>query len=263
MKERTSGLRSLSRLGETSDGLKLKIMKALKHKFWVLKVIKVITVIIGMGVLILRPCDSYAQDPNKLIRKGNSAYENGKFQDAEKNYRKALEKDKESMKGKFNLGDAVYQQKNFDESSKIFSGLLNEKLDKETKAKIFHNLGNSLLESKDYAKSILAYQNSLLNNPGDLDTKYNLEYAKMMLKKQQQQQQQQKNDQKKEQQKQDQQKQDQQQQDQQKQQDQSKKISKQDAERMLEALKNDEKKTLEKLKKEKVKAQPVGIEKNW
>ena len=46
-------------------------------------------------------------------------------------------------------------------------------------------------------------------------------------------------------------------------QDQNKKISKEDAERMLEALKNDEKKTMAKVKKEKAKVQQVTIEKDW
>ncbi|HTX88992.1 MAG TPA: tetratricopeptide repeat protein [Bacteroidales bacterium] len=211
------------------------------------------------------PGSTLAQSANKLLRKGNSDYENGKFTDAEKNYRKALEQNQGSFKGKFNLGDAVYQQKNWEESSKIFSGLTQSNLDEATRAKVWHNLGNTLLESKDYDKSILAYQNALLHNPSDLDTKYNLEYAKMMLKKQQQQQQQQKNDQKKDQQKQ---KQDQQNKDQnQEKKDQpppdQKKISKQDAERMLEALKNNEKKTLEKLKKEKAAPQQTTIDKDW
>ena len=141
-------------------------------------------------------------------------------------------------------------------------------MDKPSKAKVWHNFGNSLLESKQYEQSIAAYKNALLNNPADRDTKYNLEYAKLMLKKQQQQQNQQdKNQDKKDQDKkdQDQQKQDQQKKDQNKnqQQDQNKKISKEDAERMLEALKNDEKKTLAKLKKTQSKAEKVVIEKDW
>jgi hypothetical protein len=40
-------------------------------------------------------------------------------------------------------------------------------------------------------------------------------------------------------------------------------MSKQDAERMLEALKNNEKNTLDKLKKKEVKAVNVQIEKDW
>ena len=103
-------------------------------------------------------------------------------------YRRALEINKESDKGKFNLGAAVYQEKNFNEATKIFEDLSGKQLDKSTKAKVYHNYGNSLLEAKQYEQSIAAYKNSLLSNPADKDTKYNLEYAKSMLKKQQQQQ---------------------------------------------------------------------------
>ncbi|MFH1936152.1 MAG: tetratricopeptide repeat protein [Bacteroidota bacterium] len=142
-------------------------------------------------------------------------------------------------------------------------------LGKPDKAEVLHNLGNSLLEAQQYEKSIEAYKQALLNNPHDLDSKYNLEYARMKLKQQQQQQQQ--NQQNKDQQeKQDQEKkeeQDQQQnkeqQDQQKQPPKPDKISKEDAERMLEAMKNDEKKTMEKVKKQKAKVAVGGIEKDW
>jgi Ca-activated chloride channel family protein len=210
---------------------------------------------------------AFSQKDRKLIREGNALYEKGSFKEAEMSYRKALDANKNSNTGLFNLGDAVYQQKNFEESSKIFGNLAGSKLPAADKANVLHNLGNSLLEARDYEKSILAYQNALLNNPSDKDTKYNLEYAKLMMKKQQQQQQQKKQQQQKDQQKQDKKEQKKneqnkdQQQDKKDQQDQSKKISKEDADRMLEAMKKDEKKTLQKLKKAKV--QQVMIEKDW
>jgi Ca-activated chloride channel homolog len=212
----------------------------------------------------------FAQKDVKLLRQGNKLYNEGKYKEAEVDYRKALEINKESDKGKFNLGTAVYQEKNFNEATKIFEELSGKQLDKTTKAKAYHNYGNSLLESKQYEQSIAAYKKSLINNPADKDTKYNLEYAKLMLKKQQQQQQQ--NQQDKKQDKKDQDKKDQDNQNQEQQnkdqnknqsQDQNKKISKEDAERMLEALKNDEKKTMAKLKKTKAKVQQSVIEKDW
>jgi Ca-activated chloride channel homolog len=217
------------------------------------------------------PFLTFPQAATKLLRNGNKLYEQGKFKEAEKDYRKSLELNKESLKGQFNLGDAVYKQKNFSESSKIFDDLTGSKLSASDKAKVYHNLGNSLLEGKEYDKSIMAYKKSLINNPSDKDTKYNLEYAKMMLKQQQQQQDQNKKDQEKkdkqdkEKQKQDQNK-DQQNKDQKqekKDKQDEKKISKEDAERMLEALKNDEKKTLQKVEKKKVQANQMLIIKDW
>ena len=207
-----------------------------------------------ISVFILSGLVSFPQKENALLRQGNHNFEKGEYKEAEKNYRKALELNKESVKGQFNLGTAVYKNNNFEESAKIYSNLAGNNVDRETRSKVFHNLGNSFLQSKEYEKSILAYKNALMNNPKNVDTKYNLEYAKMMLKKQQQQQQQQnkdkKDDKKDQKDKQDQNKDQNKNQEQQKQSQDQKKISKDDAERMLEALKNDEKKTMQKVKKQ-------------
>ena len=232
---------------------------------------------------------AWAQSERSLLRDGNQLYKQNKYTDAEVNYRKALEKDKSVKQGPFNLGDALYKQDRFGEAAEQYADAASKLKDPDQRAQAYHNLGNALLRAKKIPESIASYQNSLKLDPSDADTKYNLEYAKMLLQKQQQQQQQQKNDkndknQKKDQQKQqDQQKQDQQKQDQQKQQqDQQQKqdqnqdqkqqqdrlknqrkqqISKADAERILDAMKNDEKNVQKKLHK-KVRAS-VQVEKDW
>jgi tetratricopeptide (TPR) repeat protein len=147
--------------------------------------------------------------------------------------------------------------------------------DKEL-AKAYHNLGNSLLKSQKIEESIAAYKSSLRYYPDDQETKYNLAYAKDLLKKQQQKKNQEKDqDQKqdkdqekkeqdkKEQENQEQKKNDQQQDKQKQQQSQPQKISKEDANRLLKALANDEKKIQEKVKKAKAKMQKVKTEKDW
>ena len=136
-------------------------------------------------ILFLAGMDSFSQKENSLLRQGNRKFENGDYKEAEKDYRKALELNKESVKGQFNLGTAVYKNNNFEESTKIYNNLAEKNPDRDVKSKVFHNLGNSYLQSKEYEKSILAYKNALMNDPKNIDTKYNLEYAKMMLKKQQ------------------------------------------------------------------------------
>jgi len=220
-------------------------------------------------ILFLTSFFAVAQKENSLLRQGNREYKAGDFKEAEKDYRKALELNRESVKGQFNLGTAVYKNNNFEEATKIYGNLASRSNDRDVQAKVFHNLGNSLLQAKEYEKSISAFKTSLMNDPKNLDTKYNLEYAKMMLKKQQQQQQQNKDNKDKKDEKKDEkdkkdQNQDQKQKnDQQKQPQDQKKISKDDAERMLEALKNDEKKTMQKLKKQQAKVQVVGVEKDW
>lgn len=233
-------------------------------------------------ILLLLPLSFsvLAQKEVKLIRKGNNEFKKGNFKEAEINYRKSLEFDNNSVKGEFNLGDALYLQENYEESAQVFDRIGEKIADNNQKSEVYHNLGNSLLESKKYKESIEAYKRALRNNPADMDTKYNLEYAKQKLKEQEQEKQDNKEDQqnqdqqdqqdqqnKPEDQNQDQQDQKDQQSDQKEdnnQQPQPKQISKQDAERMLEALKNEEKKTLEKIKKEKAKnAKGKKTEKDW
>jgi len=165
--------------------------------------------------------------------------------------------------------------------------------DPETRSRVYHNMGNSLLEAGQYGPSIEAYKESLRLNPGDMDTKYNLAYAKQKLQEQQQQQQQQQqNQQEKDQQQQDQQQdqeqqqqdqqqpdqqdqqqpdqQDQQQQDQQEQQEQDQQqqaqplqISREDAERMLNAIQQQENEVKEKVDKKKAAVAKVKTEKDW
>ena len=213
--------------------------------------------------------NSSAQSERKLIREGNKLYNEKKFTDAEINYKKSLNLNKNSETGQFNLGDTYYKEGKYDEASQQFQPLLSSKnLGDKEKANLLHNLGNSYLQSKKYEESINAYKNSLKLMPKDNDTRYNLAYAQAMLRQQQQQQKQNKNDQNKDQDKKQDQKQQQQNKDQDKQQkeeqkqaQQKQKISKEDAEKMLQALNNDEKNTQKKLAKKE--GSKIVVEKQW
>ncbi len=228
------------------------------------------------------------QDNRKELRQGNKLYDADKPVEAETAYRKALEVDKTSDKATFNLGDALYKQKKYDEAGKQFEAAASEMSDKKDKARAYHNLGNSLLQQQKIKESIDAYKQALRNNPNDIETKYNLSYAMNLLKQQQQQQNQNQDQQNQDKDKQDkdQDKQDQDQkenQDQQKQdqdqnqqpqqdqqrQDQTQKqkseqqISREDAQRMLDAIAQEEKELQEKLQKKERAGYRSKIEKNW
>jgi Mg-chelatase subunit ChlI len=228
---------------------------------------------------------SWSQQENRLIRQGNRQYNDGNYKEAEVDYMKSVQSGKPSHKGIFNLGNAWYMQDNYLQAAAAFDTLRTFKMDDETRSKSYYNLGNAMLkaaiDSAQLAQQVLpssieAYKQSLRINPDDADAKYNLAYAQKLLQKSQQeqqqdqQQQQDKQDQQQDQQdqqqdqQQQQQQQNQQQQQQQQQQAESEQISKEDAERILEALKNDEKQTLEKLKQQKVlSTRPVRTDKDW
>lgn len=244
--------------------------------------------LIMMVYMVLLGTAAFAQQEKKYIHKGNELYKQGKYTEAEASYRSSVEKAKSSIAGNFNLGDALYKQKKFDNAAQKFTEIAGSSENKQVKAQAYHNLGNSLLEAKKLEESIAAYKKSLLNNPKDDQTRYNLAYAQEKLKQQQQNKNDKnkdKNKDKKDQQnkdqqdkdkknqdnkdqkdkdKQDQDKKDQDKKDQQNgQQPQPNQLSKEDAERMLEALKNEEKNTQDKLKNKKAKGVKGRIVKDW
>jgi Ca-activated chloride channel family protein len=229
--------------------------------------------------LFIYSSTTFSQEEKKFIHEGNKQYENKNYSDAEKNYSRALNKNKNSYKGSFNLGDSYYKQGKYNEAAEQFQSLTHTATSKDTLSKAYHNLGNALLKSKKYQECVDAYKNALKNNPNDDDTRYNLSYAQQMLRQQQQQQkknqdkkddkknnkdkkdQDKKDKDKKDQDKKDKQDKDKQNQDKQKQQ--QNQISKDDAQRLLDALQNDEKNLQDKMKKAKVKGAKTEIDKDW
>lgn len=211
-----------------------------------------------------------AQSKRSLNNDGVDLYKEKKFADAEVKFKKSLEKDPQLFQGHFNLGDSYYKQGRYDEAIQSYKNSIGLTDDKEKKSKAFHNIGNALLKQQKYEDGIGAYKNALKTNPNDLETKYNLSYALNMLKQNQDKKNQQnKNDknkdQNKDQQQQQQDKQDKKDQnkDQQKQQQQQPKnqISKEEAQRILEAMKNNEKDMQKKLRK--VKGKAFATDKDW
>lgn len=152
-----------------------------------------------------------AQQERKFIREGNDLFQKQDFEKAEVEYRKAADKKSDSFEAAFNMADALYKQKKYDEALQQFTELAKQETDKERLGEIYHNIGNTLLSLEKTEESIEAYKKSLRNRPTSEATKYNLEFAR--YKQQQDQNKDQNQDQNQDQQNQDQNK-DQQQQDQ-------------------------------------------------
>ena len=61
-------------------------------------------------ILFVFPFISFAQSEKKHLKDGNESYKKSDYVAAEKEYNKALGKNKDSYKATFNLGDAYYKQ---------------------------------------------------------------------------------------------------------------------------------------------------------
>lgn len=224
--------------------------------------------------------------PRVEVKRGNAAAKAGLSDAALLHYQRALDEKGDSSVVLFDKGNLLYQQKDLDGASNSYLGALRSRETLAEQSQTLYNLGNSFYENQKYDKAIASYIESLKRNPTDADAKYNLELARRMLMQQQQQQQQQQDqkqdqDQKKDQQQQEQnqdqkqeQKQDQQQQQQPEQQQDQKQeqkapppqldqqMSPEEAERILNALLQNEQNALKDAKKVKVLSRAKRV-KDW
>ncbi len=189
----------------------------------------------------------YADSPRKTNKEGINLYEQERFDEALERFRSAqLDKPEEPILH-HNVGVSLYKMKKYDKAIEELAKSIPEIEDTLLSSKIYYNIGNCYFKMDSLLNSIFYYQQALKLNPNDEDAKYNLELALSLLKQnsqkkqtqsqqQQQQQQQQKQQQKQEE------SQEQKQQEEQKQKKEGE-ISKEEAERILDALEQQEKET--------------------
>ncbi|MDD4609524.1 MAG: tetratricopeptide repeat protein [Bacteroidaceae bacterium] len=207
------------------------------------------------------------KEVRRFNRMGNTNYKDSSFVAAETNYRRALNLNGSSTVAAYNLGKVLNAQGKKEDALKQYDDAIRIMDDnKEAKAYAYHNKGVLLYKDKKYGPAVEAYKQSLINNPTDNETRYNLALAQKMLRLQQQQQkkQEQKKDKKedKKKDKKEQKKKNDQKQQQKNAANKKNKMSKENAQQLLNAAMQDEKKTQEKMKK----MQPYKggkLEKNW
>jgi tetratricopeptide (TPR) repeat protein len=214
------------------------------------------------GVLIA--ASALAGSVESLIKEGNNAFRQEQYDSALERYQMAEAERPESPEIDYDIAGVLHKQEKYEEAVERYNKALNSQ-DASVNSRAQYNLGNTYFRMDDFAKAIASYQKALEADPSDLDAKFNLELARRKLKDQlkpdekqnkpDQQQQQQQQDKQQDKKQQDQKKQEQQQNEQQDQQDQQqaqeqKPISKEDAERILNALKDDEEDTQKKVSRQ-------------
>lgn len=265
-----------------------------------LLVLAVIAVLYSSAALIMDG-SPMLKSMREHVKSANELHRDSLFNDAIEPYRRAVDMSPENSMTNYNSGTNMLM-KNYKDikdnvaEPEVVAGVYQDannqfltaaefESDKKNLASIYHNSGlvYHLTDSLEMAAE--AYKESLRNNPNDHETRYNLAVVLHQLKQNQQNQQDNQNQQQENQQQQQQnqeqqqneQKQDnnQQQNDQQKNQPQEQQqqqaqalqseeeMSKENAERLLEAAMQDEKGVLEKVKREKNKATKGKLEKNW
>ncbi len=149
---------------------------------------------------------------SQAIKRGNAHYEAEAYDAALAAYQSAANNRLEDAIARYNIGTALYQKKQFEKAADEFRRSL-DAADPVRRAQGYYNLGNAQIQLNDIEGAIRSYKSALRLNPADLDAKHNLELALERLEQDSQQNQSESGDEGKDRQEQDQQQQNQDQQD--------------------------------------------------
>lgn len=204
-----------------------------------------------------------AQTDRQHIRQGNKLYRQQKVDKAEVDYRKAADKNQKNAQALYNLGCALMAQQKDSAAVVQFEAAAKLEKSKLRKSMIYHNIGVICQQQQLFGEAIEAYKESLRNNPSDDETRYNLALCMRQQKNQDQNQGGNDQDENGDQKKQDQNQQEDKQKPKEDKQQNKDKMSKENAEQLLQAAMQEEKNTQQKMKQQQAQPQQRRLQKNW
>lgn len=138
---------------------------------WFRNIVALMTMLCALSLTVSAQVDRHD------VRAGNRKFRKGDW--------KALVKDSTSVPANFNLANTLYRTENYDEAAKTMEKIKDSAPSSANAADYFYNVGVIAIAKKDWQGAVTAFKESLLRNPGDLEAKENYIYAKKMLENQQ------------------------------------------------------------------------------
>jgi len=140
-----------------------------------------------MALILMGTGSLHAQNDRAFIREGNKAYHAQKWAQAETQYRKAISKNNKNPQALYNLGCALMMQQKDSMAMLQYQQAAQLESNKLRRAKSYHNMGVIMQNHREYAQAIDCYKMALRCNPQDNETRYNLALCQKLLKNQPQQ----------------------------------------------------------------------------
>ena len=143
-------------------------------------------IIVTVAFLLVGGTNADAQTDRNLIRQGNRAFKSQKWAAAETQYRKAIYKNQKNPQAIYNLGCALLMQQKDSLAMVQFGNAAQLESNIFRRSKSYHNMGVVMQNHREYAQAIEYYKMALRCNPQDNETRYNLALCKKLLKNNQQ-----------------------------------------------------------------------------
>lgn len=144
-------------------------------------------VLVALAGLTLSASPAHAQAGRAQVEEGNRLYAEGRFQEAYEKYLEALSEAPGSPLIRFNEGNALYRSQEYRRALDAYRAAI-ENGDPALAASGWYNLGNALYRDRALEESLEAYKQALRLEPGNVDAKHNLERVLQEMQQQEQQQ---------------------------------------------------------------------------
>ena len=145
---------------------------------------RILRTILVIALFIGGFASANAQTDRQFIRNGNHLYHQQNYAKAEVEYRKALGKNPRNTQAMYNLGCALLMQQKDSAATVQLENAGKAETAKKRKSMAYHNIGVICQRHQMYGEAINAYKEALRNNPNDNETRYNLALCKKLLKNQ-------------------------------------------------------------------------------
>ena len=145
-------------------------------------------VLMIFGLMFFSAQENY----NTLIFKGNQQFDKKNYDNASSKYMEAAKLNEKDFTAHYNLGNALYKRKMYDEAKAEFEKAENLATTIQDKSAALYNSGNAYMQKNDSKKAAELYKQALKQDPYNETIRKNYEIA-MLKEKEKQQQQQQKN----------------------------------------------------------------------
>ena len=117
-------------------------------------------------------------------RQADKMFESGDHYHAMQAYKQLLDENPNDPELNYNVGNSLYRMKMYDQAKSYYEKALSGTSDPKLKNNIQYNVANCEYKSKKLKESIEGYKQVLRKNPNDEDARKNLELALNQMKKQ-------------------------------------------------------------------------------
>jgi len=134
----------------------------------------------ALSLTIIDPL--YGESLYSTIEKGSSLYQSEKYDEALKSFVDAQIESPENSKLKYNVANAHFKMKNYEEAIKNYQDVAATAQDVQLEEKSLYNIGNCMYHQGKLEEAVEYYKKALDLDPNDQDAKYNLEFVREEIK---------------------------------------------------------------------------------